>query len=337
MRGRATPGPGDLAIDLGTANTLVYRLGAGVVLREPTVVAVTGRGGEVLGLGEEVWEMLARAPSEVTSVRPFRDGAVTDYGLTEQLLRLILQRAGATRFRRPRVLLCVPSALGQVERRALVEACRAAGARAVRLLEEPVAAAIGAGLPIHEPLGSLLVDVGGGRTEVAMVSVGGIVEARGVRRGGFDLDADIQRLAREGHGVALGERVAERVKIRVGSAYPVPGLPPYEAEGRELSSGLPRRIRLTQEDVREAMAGTIGAIVEATRACLAESPPELGHDVLERGVFLTGGGALLRGLDQRIAEECEVPVHVADRPLEGVILGAGACLERPDWLSLFAG
>lgn len=320
---------GDLAIDLGTANTLVYSPAKGIILNQPTVLAVSGRDGRVLAIGNEAWEMIGRTPANIVAVRPMRRGAITDYDLTEQMMRLIMRRVGATRFHKPRVLLCVPSAITEVERRAVIEATTAGGARTVHLMEEPMAAAIGAGLPIHEPLGNLIVDVGGGTTEVAMVSMGGIVEARSVRVGGFDLDESVQLYLRQRYGVAIGERASEAVKMGVGSAYPAADVPPYAIRGREITSGLPRSIEIHQEEIRECLAETVNIIVAAARECLASSPPELGHDVLERGMFLTGGGGLLRGLDMRIAQECEVPVHLTDAPLETVVLGAGRCLDIP--------
>ena len=328
---------GDLAIDLGTANTLVFSPGRGIILNQPTVVAVDGRSGDVLAFGEEAWEMIGRTPATITAVRPLRRGAITDYELTEQMLRLILRGAGATRFHKPRVLLCVPSAITEVERRAVEEAATAGGARSVSLIEEPMAAAIGAGLPIHEPIGNMIVDVGGGTSEVAMVSMGGMVEKRAERVGGFDLDEAVQLYLRREYNVAIGERAAEEAKIGVGSAYPSEGLAPYAIRGREITSGLPKEIELGQEEVREAMSETLAMIVGAARDCLASAPPELGHDVLERGLFLTGGGGLLRGLDMLIAQECEVPVHLTDAPLETVVLGAGTCLDLPvDAPGLFA-
>jgi rod shape-determining protein MreB and related proteins len=328
---------GDLAIDLGTANTLVFSASRGIILNQPTVVAISGRVSEVLAFGEEAWDMIGRTPANITAIRPMRRGAITDYELTEQMMRLLLRGVGAGRFQKPRVLLCVPSAITEVERRAVEEATIAAGARSVALIEEPMAAAIGAGLPIHEPLGNLVVDVGGGTSEMAMISMGGMVEKRALRVGGFDLDADVQRHVRQRYGLAIGERAAEQVKMQAGSAYPLPNGAPIEVRGRELASGMPKAVRISQEELREVMSETVGAIVAAARDCLAGSPPDLGHDVLERGMFLTGGGALLRGLDMRISQECEVPVHVTDAPLETVVIGAGRCLELPaDVPGLFA-
>jgi rod shape-determining protein MreB len=238
-----------------------------------------------------------------------------------------MRRVGVTRFARPRALICVPSAITEVERRAVRDAASSAGARSVSLIEEPMAAAIGAGLPVHEPMGNLIVDVGGGTSEVAMVSMGGIITMRSLRIGGFDMDEVIQRLLRRQYGIAIGERAAERMKMAAGSAYPVEGLASAQIQGREITTGMPRMVEVSPEEIREAMAEIVNAIVNAARVCLGESDPELGQDVLERGMFLTGGGALLRGLDIMLSNECEVPTHLTDHPLQTVVLGAGKCLE----------
>ena len=317
----------DLAIDLGTANTLVFQEGGGIVFNEPTVVALETPTGAVLALGDQAWEMIGRTPAKIVAIRPLRRGAITDYEVTEQLIRLILRRMGVGRFSKPKVLICVPSAITEVERRAVRDATTSAGARSVFLVEEPMAAAIGAGLPIHEPLGNLIVDVGGGTTEVAMLSMGGIISQRSIRVGGFDMDDAVQLYVRRQYGLAIGERTAERVKIAAGSAYPSSDAATAEIQGREIATGMPKAVELSPEEIREALAESVNAIVTATRDTLAESDPELGHDVLERGIFLTGGGAMLHGLDMRIAQECEVPVHLTDQPLETVVLGAGRCLE----------
>jgi rod shape-determining protein MreB len=318
---------GDVAIDLGTANTLVFQEGRGIVYQEPSVVAMDRRENAVLAVGEEAWAMIGRTPSQIVAVRPLRRGAITDYEVTRQMIRHIFRRVGVTKFARPRSLICVPSAITEVERRAVRDAATSAGARSVSLIEEPMAAAIGAGLPVHEPMGNLIVDVGGGTSEVGMVSMGGIITMRSLRIGGFDMDEAVQGLLRRQYGIAIGERAAEKVKMAAGSAYPVTGVAQAEIQGREITSGMPRMVEVAPEEVREALSGSVVAIVNATRACLAESDPELAHDVLERGMFLTGGGSLLRGLDTRLSHECEVPVHLTDHPLETVVLGAGKCLE----------
>jgi rod shape-determining protein MreB and related proteins len=318
---------GDLAIDLGTANTLVYQDGRGIIYDEPSVVAMDQRQGGVLAIGNQAWGMIGRTPAQIVAVRPLRRGAITDYDITSQMIRHILRRSGVTRFARPRALICVPSAITEVERRAVRDATISSGARSVSLIEEPMAAAIGAGLPVHEPLGNLIVDVGGGTSEVAMVSMGGIIAIRSLRVGGFDMDEAIQRHIRRTYGVAIGERTAEQVKVAAGSAYPLTEAASARLRGRELTTGMPKDVELSPEEVREVLNEQVAQVVNATKACLAESDPELGHDILERGMFLTGGGALLRGLDTRLAHECEVPVHLTDRPLQTVVLGAGKCLE----------
>jgi rod shape-determining protein MreB and related proteins len=318
---------GDLAIDLGTANTLVFQHGAGIVFDEPSVVAMDGRSGEVLAIGEHAWHMIGRTPSRIVAVRPLRRGAITDYEVTRQMIRHILRRVGVTRFSRPRTLICVPSAVTEVERRAVRDAATSAGARSVSLIEEPMAAAIGAGLPVHEPLGNLVVDVGGGTSEVAMLSLGGIITQRSIRVGGFDMDEAVQQHLRRVYGLAIGERASEKLKIAIGSAYPVGEGVNAEIQGREITSGMPKAVQITPEEVRETLGESVNAIVASTRECLSESDPELGHDVLERGMFLTGGGGMLAGLDIRLSQECEVPVHLTDQPLQTVVLGAGRCLE----------
>ena len=326
----------DLAIDLGTANTLVYRHGEGIVFDQPTVIALNTRSGDVLAMGDDAWEMIGRTPGHVVAMRPLRHGAITDFDITEHMIRLILKRVGVSRFPRPRVLICVPSAITEVERRAVKEAARSAGARDVALVEEPLAAAIGAGLPVHEPIGNLIVDIGGGTSEMAVVSMGGIVTGKAIRVGGFDMDAAIQHHVRKLYGIAVGERTAEQMKIAIGSAYPIPDLPGAQVRGRDLATGMPKEVEVGEEEVREALSESVLRIVEATRDTLATSPPELAHDVLETGMFLTGGGSLLHGLEVRLAKECEVPVHLTEQPLETVVLGAGRMLDHlADYRSAF--
>jgi rod shape-determining protein MreB and related proteins len=317
----------DLAIDLGTANTLVYRQGEGIIFNEPTVIAMNAMTHEVLAMGEDAWEMIGRTPGNVVAVRPLRHGAITDFDVTHRMFRHILHRVGVGRWPRPRVLICVPSAITEVERRAVTEAAHSAGARHVALVEQPLAAAIGAGLPIHEPVGNLVVDVGGGTSEMAVVSMGGIVAGTSIRVGGFEMDAAVQHHIRRLYDVAIGEKTAEQMKMAIGSAYPAEGLPNAQVRGRDLATGMPKEIEVRQDDLREALAETVNAIVQATKDCLAESPPELGHDVLETGIFLTGGGSLLTGMDMRLAQECEVPVHLTEQPLETVVVGAGRMLD----------
>jgi rod shape-determining protein MreB len=317
----------DLAIDLGTANTLVYQKQKGILFGEPTVLALNKDTGAVLAMGEEAWRMIGRTPGYIVAVRPLRSGAISDFDVTEKLIRLILHRSGVNKFSRPKVLICVPSALTEVERRAVEEAALQAGARTCYLIEEPMAAAIGAGLPIHEPLGNLVVDVGGGTSEVALISMGGIVTNTAVRVGGFDLDAAIQNWVRREYTVAIGERTAERIKIAIGSAFPMAQEEKAELRGRDLATGLPKTILITSEEIREAIADPVRTIVTAVVECIGSSPPDLVQDVLTHGITLTGGGGMLSGLDMLLSQETEVPVHITEQPLEAVVMGAGRCLE----------
>ena len=320
----------DLAFDLGTANTLVYRQGEGIVFNEPTVVAMNSATGKVEAMGDEAWQMIGGRSGNVVAVRPLRHGVMTEFDITQRMIEVVLRRVGVPRFPKPRVLAAIASESSEVERRAIEEAVRFAGGKGVVLVEEPLAAAIGAGLPIHEPLGNLIVDVGGGTTEMAVVSMGGVVSGVSIRVGGFDLDAAIAEHIRSAYGVAIGEKAAEEIKIAIGSAFPVPQGTAAAVTGRDLASGAPVEFRVTEDEVRAAMSEPVRRIVEAARRTLAEAPPELTHDVLETGMFLTGGGGLLRGLDLLLSQECEVPVHLTDRPLETVVLGAGAMLEHLD-------
>ena len=320
----------DLAIDLGTANSLVWGRGRGIILREPTVIALNQRNGDVLAVGNAAYDMIGRTPGHVVAERPLRGGAITDFDTTSRLIQLLLKRVGVARINRPRVLICVPSAITPVERRAVEEAAIQAGAATVYLTEQPLAAAIGAKLPIHEPQGSMIVDVGGGTSEVAVISLGGMVVTKAVRVGGFDLDADIANYVRTEYSIAIGERTAEEVKLAIGSAYPQVSEPKAEVRGRELATGLPKTVLLDAGEIREALSDTLGHVVEAVFRALAECPPELTQDVLETGMYLTGGGALLKGLDARIAQETEVTVNVLDTPLETVVHGAGTMIESLD-------
>ena len=327
----------DLAIDLGTANTLVWLRGRGVILEEPTVIAVDQRNGAVLAMGRDAYAMIGRTPGHVTAERPLRGGAVTDYETTARLLKLLLQRVGVTRLSRPKVLICVPSAITDVERRAVQEAALQAGAGQAFLLEEPMAAAIGAGLPVQEPMGSMIVDVGGGTSEVAVVSLGGVVACTAIRVGGFDLDAAVANHVRKEYAITIGERTAEDLKLAIGSAYPAVDEPSAEVRGRELSTGMPRTITMSAGELREALSDHVGAIVDAVMRTLSDCPPELTQDILRTGMYLVGGGALLRGLDARIAHETQVAVNQIDQPLRAVVTGAGQTLEEhADLKALFA-
>ena len=320
----------DLAIDLGTANVLVYRQGSGIVFDEPSLVALDASSGQVLAAGADAARMIAGDGGNVLAMRPLRDGTMTEYDVTARMLEVIVRKIGTGRLSRPRVLACVPSLSSAVERRAIEEAMHAAGARQVTLVEEPLAAAIGAGLPVHEPVGSLIVDIGGGRSEMAVVSMGGVVEGRSARIGGYDLDAAIREHLRTTYEVAIGEKAAEELKIAIGSAFPRGTARRAIVVGRELASGNTVEVELSEDELRAAMAVPIRGIVEAARATLAEAPPELTHDVLDTGMFLTGGGSLLRGLDMLLAQECEVPVHVTEDPLRTLVVGAGRMLEHLD-------
>jgi rod shape-determining protein MreB len=322
----------DLAIDLGTANTLVYARGEGIVLNEPSVIALNSRTQEVLAMGHEAWQMIGRTPSYIVAVRPLRKGAITDFEITQRMIRLLLQRVGVNRWNRPRVVICVPSAITAVERRAVTEAARRAGAAEAFLIEQPMAAAIGAGLPINEPLGNMVVDIGGGTSEVALISLGGIVALEAVRVGSFDIDAHIQTYIRREYGIAIGERTAEEIKVTIGSAWPTENEFAAEVRGRELMSGLPKTVILSAEEVRQAIDEPVSAMVDAVIACLGQAPPELAQDLIQQGIYLVGGGGMLRGLDLRLEEETEIPVHLVDAPLECVVLGAGHCIEEFDHL-----
>ena len=319
----------DLAIDLGSANTLVYRQGDGIVFDEPTVVALHGNG-EVVAMGEEAWQMLGGDSGNVLAVRPLREGTMTEFDVTQRMLAIVLRRVGVTRFPKPRVLVCVPPSASAVERRAIERAIRYAGGRQVVPVEEPLAAAVGANLPVHEPLGNLIVDIGGGRSEMAVVSMGGVVSGRSANLGGFHLDAAVQEHIRVTYGVSIGEKSAEELKVAIGSAFPSPTGRAAMVIGRELSTGNTVEVKVDEGEIRQAMAPTVKGIVGEVRMTLAEAPPELTHDVLETGMFLTGGGSLLKGLDMLLAQECEVPVHVVEKPLETVVSGAGRMLEHLD-------
>lgn len=318
----------ELAIDLGTASTLVYRLGEGVVFDEATVVALDGVSGDVVAIGDEAWRMIGSGTGEIVGMRPLREGAITEFDVTQRFLEVVLRRVAPGRFPKPRVLITIASGSSPVERRALEEAVAIGGGKQVTLVEEPLAAAIGAGLPIQEPVGSLIVDIGGARSEMAVVSMGGIVSGQTVMVGGFDLDVAIQEHVRVRYGVAIGERTADEVKRAVGSAFPIGSGKQALVVGRQLATGNAVEVRLDEVEVRQAMSEPIGRIVDAARRTLAEAPPELTHDVLETGMFLMGGGALLTGLDLLLSEECEVPVHLAENPRETVVRGAGHMLEH---------
>jgi rod shape-determining protein MreB len=323
----------DMAVDLGTANTLVYVRGRGIVLNEPSVVALNTNNGQVVAVGVEAKRMIGRTPGNIVAVRPLKDGVIADFDVTERMLRYFIQKVHRrTRMAKPRIVVAVPSGITGVEQSAVKEAGHQAGARKVYIIEEPMAAAIGAGLPVNEPTGNMVVDIGGGTTEVAVISLGGIVTSQSIRIGGDELDQAIVTFGKKEHSLMLGERTAEEIKLALGSAFPGKDEPHAEIRGRDLVSGLPKTVLISAADVRKAIEEPVALIVDAVKTTLDKCPPELAGDVMDRGIALTGGGALLRGLDQRIREETGMPVHIADSPLESVVLGTGKCVEDFDTL-----
>ena len=322
----------DIAIDLGTANTLVFVRGEGIVTSEPSVVAVDTDTGAVHAVGEEAQQMIGRTPARISASRPLRHGVIADFEVTEKMLRHFMSRVHRSRHARPRVIMCAPSGITDVEQRALTEACLAAGARSVHLIEEPLAAAIGAGLPIEAPRASMVVDVGGGTSEVAVISLGGVVVSRSLRVGGYDFDEAVAGWLRARHGLAIGETTAERVKLEVGGVAPDETAERSEVKGRNPVSGLPAQVDVPSEEMRAALEHLAAEIVEAVKAALEETPPELAADLPAQGILLAGGGALLRGFAERLEAETKVPVRLADSPLTSVVLGAGRALEEIELL-----
>jgi rod shape-determining protein MreB and related proteins len=321
---------GDMAIDLGTANTVVYVRGRGIVLSEPSVVAIDERTGEVHAVGSEAQLMIGRTPASISADRPLRHGVIADFEVTEAMLRRFMEKVLSSRFSRPRLVMCAPSGVTEVERRAVEEASLSAGAREVHLIEESLAAAIGAGLPIAEPVGRMVVDIGGGTSEVAVISLGGLVVSRSLRVGGYDMDEAIANHIRNEHRMAIGSQSAETIKLAVATATPQEEELTSEVRGRDLMSGLPREVTLSGDEVRTAIAAPLADILAAVHATLEETPPELAADITKEGILLAGGGALLRGLDERLEAETGMPVRIADAPLECVALGAGQSLEELD-------
>ena len=318
----------DIGIDLGTANTLVYMHGKGIVLRETSVVAVDVKKSEVLAVGQEAKDMIGRPPGSISAVRPLKDGVIADFEVTAEMLRYFIKTAlRSTFFKRTRLIVCIPSGVTEVERRAVEDAARQAGAKEVQLIEEPMAAAIGAGLSVNDPAGCMVVDIGGGTSEVAVISLGDIVASCSVRTAGDDFDEAIISYIKKKYNLLIGERTAENVKIEIGSAFPYEGEGSMEIKGRNLLDGLPKNITITAEEVREALADPVSAIVDAIRSTLETTPPELSADIIDNGIMLTGGGALLRGLDTLVSRETGMPVHVAENPLDCVVNGTGACLD----------
>ena len=322
----------DLAIDLGTANTCVYVKGQGIVLREPSVVAVKkdSRGNSVvLAVGQDAKRMLGRTPGNIQAIRPMKDGVIADFEVTEAMLRHFISKVhNSRRLVRPRIMICVPTGITQVEKRAVKESAQSAGAREVYLIEEPMAAAIGANLPIQEPTSNMVVDIGGGTTEVAVISLSGIVYSRSVRVGGDKMDESIMTHVKRKYNMLIGESSAEEIKIKIASAYPMDPEQQIEVKGRDLVTGIPQNIIITSEEVRKAISEQVDSIVQAVRIALEQTPPELAADIVDRGIVLTGGGALLKGLDQLLREETSLPITVVEDPLSTVVMGTGRALDN---------
>jgi rod shape-determining protein MreB len=323
----------DLGIDLGTANTLVHVQGKGVVLSEPSVVAIDKKSKQVLAVGADAKRMVGRTPANIIAIRPLKDGVIADFDIVEQMLRYFIGKVHPGFLApRPRVVVGIPSGVTEVEKRAVHDAAVRAGAREAFLIEEPMAAAIGSGLPITEPTGSMIVDIGGGTTEVAVISLEGIVVSRSIRTAGDEIDEAILQYARREHSLAIGERTAEETKIKIGSAYNTGSERTVELRGRDLITGLPKVVEVTSSDIREAIANPVNQIVDEVKVCVEETPPELVADIMESGITLAGGGALLEGLDIRLTEETKMPVQVAEDPLTCVVRGTGKALEEIDVL-----
>jgi len=321
-----------MAVDLGTANTLVYVRGKGIVLNEPSVVAINVLDGQLLAVGHEAKRMIGRTPSNIQAIRPLKDGVIADFEICEMMLRYFIRKVHPRRFSKPQIVICVPSGITGVEKRAVQEAAEYAGARRAYIIEEPMAAAIGAGLPVHEPTGNMVVDIGGGTTEVAVISLGGIVTSQSIRIAGDELDQAIIAFAKKEYSLALGERTAEEIKITMGSACELEEELHAEIRGRDLVTGLPKMVITSTQDIRRAIEEPVAAIVDAIKATLDKTPPELVADVASQGLVLTGGGALLHGLDVRLAAETNMPIVVAQDPLTCVAVGGGMCLENIDAL-----
>jgi rod shape-determining protein MreB and related proteins len=317
----------DMAVDLGTANTLVYVRGRGIVLSEPSVVAIDERSGEVHAVGVEAKRMLGRTPGTISAIRPLKDGVIADFDVTEQMLRHFIQKVHQHRFAHPRVVVCVPSGVTGVEKRAVEEATLSAGAREAHLIEEPMAAAIGAGLPVSEPTGNMIVDVGGGTTEVAVISLGGIVVSQSLRVGGDEMDEAIISHVKKEYKLLIGQQTAEEIKLEIGSAFDMREEFHAEVRGRDMLTGLPKTVVLSSEEVRHALEEPVSQIIDAIRSTLDKTPPELAADIMDRGIVLAGGGALLAGLDERLRHETQMPSHLAESPLTCVAVGSGRSLE----------
>lgn len=323
----------DIGIDLGTANTLVFMRGKGIIMREPSVVAVDTRTDTVRYVGKEAKEVIGRTPGSIIAVRPLKDGVIADFDITASMLQIFIKKVfNNSILARPRIIICVPSGVTAVERRAVKEAAFKAGAKQVSIIEEPMAAAIGAGLPVAEATGSMIVDIGGGTSEVAVISLGGIVAARSVRVGGDELDSSIIQYIKKKYNLLIGERTAEDIKTTIGSAFPMEEETTMDIKGRDLMDGLPKNVHITSVEVRDALADPLAMVLDAVRTTLEKTPPELSADIIDHGITLTGGGALLRGLDHLIEKETGMPVHIAENPLDCVALGTGKVLEDIDRL-----
>lgn len=321
----------DMGIDLGTANTLIYVKGKGIVLREPSVVAINNDVKKVMAVGNEAKDMIGRTPGNIVAIRPLKDGVIADFDVTHTMLRKFIEKVSPkSAFTSPRIFVCFPSGVTEVEKRAIEEATKHAGARDVLLMEEPMAAAIGAGLPVNEPTGSMIVDIGGGTTEVAIISLGGIVTSKSLRIAGDELDEAIISYIKKEYNLMIGERTAENVKIELGSAYDIGENNSMEIRGRDLVTGLPKVLNINEEEIRGALKEPIVAIIDAIKTTLEKTPPELASDIMDKGIMLAGGGAMLKGLDQLVNLETHIPVHIAENPLDCVALGAGKALDTID-------
>ena len=323
----------DIGIDLGTANILIFMKGKGIIMREPSVVAVDTRNDTVRYVGQDAKEVIGRTPGSIVAVRPLKDGVIADFDITASMLQIFIRKVcNNSVLARPRIIICIPSGVTEVERRAVREAAFKAGAKHVSIIEEPMAAAIGAGLPVAEATGSMVVDIGGGTSEVAVISLGGIVASRSVRVGGDELDNSIIQYIKRKYNLLIGERTAEDIKINIGSAFPLEEEATMDIKGRDLMDGLPKNIQITSEEIREALADPLSMVLDAIRTTLEKTPPELSADIIDHGITLTGGGALLRGLDQLIEKETGMPVHIAESPLDCVAMGTGRVLDDIDRL-----
>lgn len=324
----------EIGIDLGTANILVYLKGKGIILREPSVVAVNNHTGQVLAVGLDAKQMIGRTPGNITAIRPLKDGVIADFETTQGMLKYFMKKAvGNSPLAKPRVVICVPSGVTEVEKRAVVDSAMSAGAKEAYLIEEPMASAIGAGLPVAEPSGSMVVDIGGGTSEVAVISLGGVVVSRSLRIAGDEFDDAIIHYIKKEYNLMIGERSAEDIKLKIGSAYPSEREETYRVSGRDLVTGLPKELEISDEEIRESLKEPVNSVVESIKYTLEKTPPELASDIMERGIMLTGGGALLKGFDKLISEETGIPVFIAEEPLDCVVLGTGKVLEELDTLS----